>query len=147
MYKQRSTIISPDEGTRRWLLIDAKDQIVGRLATEIASLLRGKRNPSYTPNIDSGDFVVVINAEKVKFTGEKWDKKKYYTHSRFVGGLKTRTAKEQLVKHPELIVMNAVKGMLPKTSLGRKQLKKLKVFVGEQHSHQAQQPELYTIKG
>ncbi len=146
MYKQRSYVLKKEEAKKKWHLIDAKGMVVGRLATEVAKILRGKIYPTFTPNVDSGDFVVVINADKVSFTGDKWNQKMYYHHSRFVGGLNERTAKEQLVKNPELIVMNAVEGMLPKTPLGRKQLTKLKVFVGDKHDHEAQKPEAYVIK-
>jgi len=146
MYVQKSFSLKPAEADRKWHLIDGTDKIVGRLATEIANLLRGKKNPKYTANTDSGDFVILLNAEKIKFTGSKWDNKNYYRHSRFIGGLSKRTAKEQLEKHPELIMHNAVKGMLPKTSLGRLQLKKFKVVIGAEHTYQAQKPETYEIK-
>ncbi len=145
MYTQKSFVLKPAEAQKKWYVIDAQDKIVGRLATEVADLLRGKRNPQYTPHTDSGDFVVVINADKVKFTGSKWDDKKYYWHTGYVGGIKERTAKVQLERHPELILMEAVKGMLPKNSLGRAQLTKLKVFTGSEHTHQAQNPEVYTF--
>lgn len=146
MYKQRSFVLKPEETQKKWHLVDAKDQVVGRLATKIADVLRGKTNPQFTPNADSGDFVVVINAEKVRFTGKKWTDKEYHWHTNFIGGIKTRTAREQLEKHPELIIMEAVKGMLPKTSLGRKQLTKLKIYAGEKHDHDAQKPELLKFK-
>lgn len=140
MYTQKSFVLKPADADKKWYLVDATDKVVGRLATEIADVLRGKRNPKYTPNTDSGDFVVVINADKVKFTGAKWDNKVYYRHSNYMGGLKERTAKEQLERKPEAIIMSAVKGMLPSTSLGRKQLTKLKVFAGAEHEHDAQKP-------
>jgi large subunit ribosomal protein L13 len=140
MYTQRSFTLKPADAEKKWYLIDATDKIVGRLATEVADLLRGKRNPKFTPHTDSGDFVVIVNAEKIRFTGRKMDQKLYYRHTNHVGGLRTRTVKEQLEKHPELVVMNAVKGMLPKTSLGKKQLTKCKVFVGPAHEHDAQKP-------
>ncbi|MBT3234799.1 MAG: 50S ribosomal protein L13 [Bdellovibrionales bacterium] len=143
MFVQKSYTLKPADANKRWLLIDATDKIVGRLATEIADLLRGKNNPQYTPNTDSGDHVVVINAEKVKLTGNKWSDKKYYRHTGHIGGLKVRTAEEQLEKNPEQILMKAVKGMLPNNSLGRKQLTKFRVFVGEKHEHEAQAPEVY----
>ena len=145
MYTQKSFVLKPAETNKKWYLIDATDKVVGRLATEIAEILRGKKNPQFTPNTDSGDFVVVVNAEKVKFTGRKWDNKNYYWHSNHIGGLKKRTAREQLEKRPDLIITNAVKGMLPKTSLGRKQLTKLKVFAGESHNLEAQKPEAYKL--
>ncbi|MDC1173797.1 50S ribosomal protein L13 [Bacteriovoracaceae bacterium] len=141
MYTQKSFVLKPAEADKKWILIDANDQVVGRLATKIADILRGKNSPKFTPHTDSGDFVVVVNADKVRFTGKKLDEKKYYWHTGFVGGIKSRTAKEQLAKNPELILMNAVKGMLPKNSLGRKQLTKLKVFAGENHNHDAQNPQ------
>ena len=131
---------------KKWWVIDATDVVVGRLATEVANILRGKDKPTFTPNQECGDYVVITNAEKVRFTGNKWADKKYHWHTNHIGGLKTRTATEQLNRHPELIIMNAVKGMLPKTSLGRKQLTKLKVVVGNEHTHEAQQPEARTIK-
>ena len=143
MYTQKTFVLTPEKAEKKWHIIDATDKIVGRLATEVADVLRGKRNSCFTPNTDSGDFVVIVNAEKVKFTGKKWSNKKYYWHTNHIGGLKQRSASEQLEKHPELIVMNAVKGMLPKTSLGRKQLTKLKVFVGPEHDHDAQKPQVY----
>ena len=140
MYTQKSFVLKPADADKKWYLVDATDKVVGRLATEIADVLRGKRSPKFTPNTDSGDFVVVINADKVKFTGNKWNDKIYYRHSNHMGGLKQRTAKEQLERKPEAILMGAVKGMLPHTSLGRKQLTKLKVFAGAQHEHEAQKP-------
>ncbi|MEA3221707.1 MAG: 50S ribosomal protein L13 [Thermodesulfobacteriota bacterium] len=129
-----------DEVPREWILIDAKDQVVGRLASKIASILRGKTKPFYTPHIDVGDFVVVINADKVQFTGNKWDGKIYYRHSGYPGGIKATSAKDLLKKKPEQILKNAVKGMLPKGSLGNDMLKKLKVYTGGNHPHIAQQP-------
>ena len=146
MYVQKSFVLKPSEAEKKWYLIDADGKTVGRLATEIANLLRGKGKATYTPNTDSGDFVVVINAEKVHFSGKKWDDKKYYRHSGYVGELKVRTAKEQLQRNPDFILMNAVKGMLPKTTLGRKQLTKLKVFTGDKHGHEAQKPQVYEVK-
>ncbi len=146
MYTQRSFVLKPAEAKKTWHLIDAKDQVVGRLATQIADLLRGKLNPQFTYNTDSGDYVVVINADKVKFTGDKWDQKDYFWHTNFTGGIKSRTAREQLEKHPELIILEAVKGMLPKNTLGRKQLTKLKVFAGANHEHAAQNPVQYKLK-
>jgi len=125
---------------RKWHLIDAKDKVLGRLATRIAMLLMGKRKPNYTPHLDQGDFVVVINAEKVKLTGKKLQGKIYYSHSGYPGGLKEKTAEELLKKHPERVIELAVKRMLPKNKLGRKMLKRLKVYAGERHPHQAQNP-------
>lgn len=140
MYTQKSFVLKPADADKKWHLVDATDKVVGRLATEIADVLRGKNSPKYTPNTDSGDFVVVINADKVKFTGNKWNDKIYYRHSNHMGGLKQRTAKEQFERRPESILMGAVKGMLPHTSLGRKQLTKLRVFAGTEHTHEAQKP-------
>ena len=145
MYKQKTFVLKPSDRQKKWYLIDARDRIVGRLASEIAVILRGKNNPQFTPHTDSGDFVVVVNAAKVKFTGDKWKQKTYYRHSGYVGGLKERTAQEQLLRGPEKILFNAVKGMLPKNPLGRAQLKKLKIFPDEKHTHQAQCPEQYTL--
>lgn len=131
---------------RNWYVVDAKGARVGRLATEIATLIRGKHKPDYTPHVDSGDFVVVVNADKVVFTGRKMNDKKYYHHSGYVGGLKTESAAEVLASFPERILERAVKGMLPKGSLGRQMGKKLKVYAGEEHPHGAQNPEVYELK-
>jgi len=126
----------------KWWFVDAKDQILGRLATRIASRLRGKHNPLFTPHVDTGDWVVVINADKIVLTGKKMEKKNYYRHSGYIGSLKTTTAKELMEKKPEDLIRFAVKGMLPKNRLGRKLFKKLKVYAGEKHPHQAQMPEI-----
>jgi len=123
-----------------WYVVDAESKVLGRLATRVADVLRGKHKPIFTPYVDTGDFVVVINAEKVHLTGTKMDNKKYYRHSGYPGGLKITTPAELLRKKPEAIIMHAVKGMLPKTKLGRQQFKKLKVYAGKDHPHQAQQP-------
>ncbi len=147
MYTQKSFSLKAGDIDKKWWIIDAQDVVVGRLASEVAHLLRGKHKPTFTPNQECGDFVVITNCEKVKFTGNKWAAKEYHWHTGHIGGLKTRTAKVQLEKHPELIIMEAVKGMLPKTSLGRKQLTKLKVFVGDAHNHDAQKPVEFKIKG
>ncbi|OFZ20757.1 MAG: 50S ribosomal protein L13 [Bdellovibrionales bacterium RIFOXYA1_FULL_36_14] len=146
MFTQKSFVLKPADANKKWFLVDGENKVVGRLATEVADLLRGKNSPCYTPNVDSGDYVVIVNAEKIKLTGNKIDKKLYYWHSNFIGGLKQRTAKEQLVKNPQKVIMEAVKGMLPKNALGRKQLKKLKLVVGSEHTYQAQKPEVYEIK-
>ena len=145
MYTQKSYTMKPTESDKKWFLVDATDMTVGRLATKLANILGGKNNPKYTPHTDSGDFVVVVNAEKVKFTGNKLEDKVYYRHSGFVGGLKQRTAREQLERQPTKVLMGAVKGMLPKNTLGRKQLTKLKVFAGTEHAHAAQNPELIKL--
>ena len=141
-----STFIArKDEAERNWVLVDAKDQVLGRLAADVASILRGKTKPTYTPFIDAGDFVVIINAEKIKLTGRKMEQKMYYRHSGYMGGLKERTARQVMDKKPEEIIRHAVKGMLPKNSLGRSMYKKLKVYVGENHPHEAQQPQTITL--
>ncbi len=141
MYTQKSFVLKPADAEKKWYIVDAEGQTVGRLATQLANVLRGKNSPQYTPHTDSGDFVVVVNADKVVFTGAKLDKKVYYRHSGYVGGLKERTAREQLDRQPTKVLMAAVKGMLPKNTLGRKQLTKLKVFAGTEHAHEAQQPQ------
>ncbi|OQY57165.1 MAG: 50S ribosomal protein L13 [Desulfobacteraceae bacterium 4572_88] len=129
----------------KWWVIDADGQILGRLATQIASRLRGKHNPLYTPHADTGDSVVVINADKIALTGRKLDQKCYYRYSGYIGGLKTTTAKELLAKKPEDAIRFAVKGMLPKNKLGRKLFKKLKVYAGDEHPHSAQQPDVLKV--
>jgi len=131
--------------TKKWYLVDASDKIVGRMATQIAMRLRGKHKPIFTPHADTGDFVVVVNAEKVAFSGKKWDRKIYYRHTGFMGGLKEITAGKLLEKKPEEILRLAVKRMLPKNSLGRRQLKKLKIYAGADHPHEAQQLENWEI--
>ncbi len=131
----------PTEVDRKWYVVDANECILGRLASFVAIRLRGKHKPIYTPHVDTGDNIIVINANKVALTGKKWDKKFYYRHSGYMGGLKSMTAKQLLQKRPEDLVIRAVRGMLPKNSLGRKMLKKLKVYAGPEHPHVAQQPE------
>ena len=125
---------------RQWYVIDASDMILGRVATKIADRIRGKDKPTFTPHTDGGDYVVVINAEKIKVTGAKFEDKKYYTHSLYPGGLKTRTFREMNERFPERIIEEAVKGMLPKNKLGKSMIKKLKVFSGPEHEHESQQP-------
>ena len=125
---------------RQWYVIDASDKILGRVATSIADRIRGKDKPTFTPHTDGGDYVVVINAEKIKVTGAKFEDKKYYTHSLYPGGLKTRTFREMNERFPERIIEEAVKGMLPKNKLGKSMIKKLKVFSGPDHEHESQQP-------
>lgn len=129
----------------RWYLVDAENAILGRLASTVAARLRGKHNPLFTPHVDTGDWIIVINADKVALTGKKWDQKNYYRHSGYIGGLKTITAKKLMEKRPEDLIRFAVKGMLPKNRLGRKLFKKLKVYSGEQHPHEAQQPEVLEV--
>ena len=129
----------------QWCLVDAENAILGRLASTVAARLRGKHNPLFTPHVDTGDWIVVINADKVALTGRKWDQKNYYRHSGYTGGLKTITAKKLMEKRPEDLIRFAVKGMLPKNKLGRKLFKKLKVYSGDQHPHEAQQPEILEV--
>ncbi len=130
---------------RKWYVVDARGKVLGRLASEIATRLRGKHKPNYCTFQDTGDFVIVINADKVHLTGKKMDDKKYYNHSGYISGLRTRTAREVLDKKPEEMVYRAVKGMLPKNTLGRAQLKKLKVYAGNEHPHEAQQPQVLEL--
>jgi large subunit ribosomal protein L13 len=130
----------PNEIERQWQLVDAEGQTLGRLATRIADTLRGKNKPQYTPHVDTGDFVVVVNAEKIAVTGNKLDDKRYYRHSGYPGGLRSRTLREQLDRRPEEVIRKAVKGMLPRNRLGRAQLRKLKVYAGPEHPHTAQAP-------
>lgn len=136
----------PGEVEREWLLVDATDIPLGRLASEVASILKGKRKPQYTPNVDTGDFVIVINASKVKLTGNKLADKKKYRHSGFPGGLKEVSISDMLAKRPERVIMGAVKGMLPKNTLGRAMNKKLKAYGGPDHPHQAQNPRQITLE-
>ena len=136
----KTFVAKEKEVERIWHLVDAQDKILGRLATQIAVRLRGKHKPIFTPHADTGDFIVVVNAEKVAMTGSKWDNKVYYRHSGYIGGLKQITAKKLLEKKPEELLRLAVKRMLPKNSLGRRQLKKLKIYAGPDHPHEAQEP-------
>jgi len=136
----KSYIPKKDDIQRNWCLIDAEGKILGRLASEVAQRLRGKMNPQFVPYADTGEFVVVVNAEKIRLTGRKWDQKIYYRHSGYIGGIKSITAKKLKEKRPQEIIRHAVKGMLPKNSLGRKLNNKLKVYVGPKHPHEAQQP-------
>ncbi|MFP4661198.1 MAG: 50S ribosomal protein L13 [Halanaerobiales bacterium] len=130
-----------NEVDRQWYVVDATDKTLGRLSTRIAEILRGKHKPTYTPHVDTGDFVIVINAEKIHLTGKKWDQKKYYRHSGYPGGIKETVYKKLVQRKPELIIEKAVKGMIPHTKLGRQVIKKLKVYAGPEHPHQAQQPQ------
>ena len=141
----KTFVAKEHEIEKKWHLIDAEDKILGRLASKIAVLLRGKHKPIFTPHMDAGDYVVVVNADKVAVTGDKLEKKIYYHHSGYVGGLKKTPAKEMLRKRPKNLIRFAVKGMLPKNSLGRRQLTKLKIYAGQDHPHQAQQPEKLEI--
>lgn len=133
------------DNKENWCVIDAKDQVLGRLASQVAYRIRGKHNPLYTPHVDMGDWVVVINADKIRLTGNKVEQKTYYRHSGYMGGLRSETAKELLEKKPEEILIKAVRGMLPKNRLGRKLNKKLFVYTGDQHPHAAQKPEVVEI--
>jgi large subunit ribosomal protein L13 len=137
----------PGEVEREWLVIDATDQVLGRLASQIAQILKGKNKPQYTPHVDTGDFVIVVNAEKVALTGNKAEKKIYYSHSGYIGGLKEVSYQRMLAKHPERIIEKAVKGMLPKNTLGRAMNRKLKVYAGPNHPHAAQKPREITLEG
>lgn len=141
----QSYVPKPDEIRREWVVMDASDKILGRFATEVARLLRGKHKPEFTPFLDTGDFVVVVNADRVRMTGNKLEDKKYYRHSGKPGSLKVETAKERMDKYPERVIQAAVWGMLPKNRLGRKLLRKLKVYSGPNHPHEAQQPKNYVF--
>ena len=136
---------NPDKIERKWYVVDAEGCTLGRLASEVAKVLRGKNKPEFTPHIDTGDNVIVINAEKIKVTGKKLDQKVYYHHSDYVGGMKETTLREMMAKKPEQVIELAVKGMLPKGPLGRTMIKKLHVYAGAEHAHQAQKPEVLTF--
>jgi large subunit ribosomal protein L13 len=136
----RTHSAKPHEIQREWYVVDANGQTLGRLATRIASVLRGKHKPIYTPHVDCGDFVIVVNADKIRVTGRKMDQKLYYRHSGYPGGLKQISLRDQLDRHPDRVIRHAVRGMLPKNRLGRQMIKKLKVYATPDHPHQAQQP-------
>ncbi len=136
---------SPATIDRKWYVVDAEDKTLGRLAAEVSRILRGKHKPIFTPHMDTGDYVIVINAEKVKVTGKKMDQKVYYHHSEYVGGMKEATLREKMNKKPEEVIEHAVKGMLPKGPLGRKMYTKLHVYAGPEHDHAAQKPEVLTF--
>jgi large subunit ribosomal protein L13 len=142
----KSYMARPREVERNWYLIDAEGQTLGRLATEIARLLRGKNKPQYTPHVDTGDFVVVVNAEKVVVTGRKAEQKVYYRHTGYPGGLKETSYEVMMERKPTEILRRAIRGMMPKTRLGRKQLRKLKIYAGPEHPHEAQSPEPYEVR-
>ena len=142
----KTYVATPATRERNWVVIDAEGQTLGRLATEIANTLRGKRKPEYTPHCDVGDFVIVVNAEKISVTGKKLEEKRYYRHSGYPGGLRSRTLAEMLDRRPEEVIRKAVKGMLPRNRLGRAQLRKLKVYAGPDHPHAAQQPQPMEIE-
>lgn len=141
----KSFMAKTNEIDRKWYVIDAEDKVLGRLATEVANILSGKNKPIYTSHVDTGDFVIIINADKIKLTGKKIDQKHYVYHTGHPGGLKEIPYRRLMAEKPELIIQLAVKGMLPKSSLGRSMIKKLKVYSGTEHDHQAQQPEIYEI--
>ena len=141
----KTFMANPAEIERKWYVIDAAGQTLGRLSAEVAAILRGKKKPIFTPHEDCGDYVIIINAEQIKVTGRKLEQKVYYNHSDYVGGMKETTLKEMLAKHPERVIEHAVKGMLPKGPLGRTMIKKLFVYAGPEHKHQAQKPEAYTL--
>ncbi|MCB2185892.1 MAG: 50S ribosomal protein L13 [Deltaproteobacteria bacterium] len=137
----KSYVAKPEEVSREWFVVDASDLVLGRLASAVAQRLRGKHKPIFTPHVDTGDFIVVVNADKIKLSGRKWEQKTYYRHSGYPGGITGTVAQRMLQTYPERLVLMAVKGMLPKNRLGRKLLKKLKVYTGPEHPHQAQQPQ------
>ena len=142
----KTYVAKPDDRQRDWYVVDAEGKTLGRLATALADVLRGKRKPEYTPHIDTGDFVVVINAEKIRVTGDKLNSKRYWRHSGYPGGIRSRTLAEMLEKQPEEVIRKAVKGMMPRNSMARKQLLKLKVYAGPDHPHEAQKPETLEIE-
>jgi large subunit ribosomal protein L13 len=142
----KTFVATPETRQRGWYVVDAEGKTLGRLATQIADALRGKRKPEYTPHVDTGDFVVVVNAEKVRVTGDKRAAKRYYRHSGYPGGMRSRTLEEMLERRPEEVIRLAVRGMLPRNRLGRKQLTKLKVYAGPDHPHAAQQPQTLEIE-
>ena len=141
----KTYMANPDKIERKWYVVDATDKTLGRLTSEIAKVLRGKNKPVYTPHIDTGDYVIVVNAEKIAVTGKKLDQKIYYNHSDYVGGMKETTLREMMDKKPEKVIELAVKGMLPKGPLGRSMIKKLHVYAGPEHDHQARKPEVLTF--
>ena len=142
----KSFMASPSTIERKWYVVDATGHTLGRLASEIASILRGKNKPTFTPHIDTGDYVIVVNADKIEGTGKKLDQKVYYNHSDYVGGMKETTLREKMAKKPEDVIYLAVKGMLPKGPLGREMITKLHVYAGADHKHQAQKPEVLESK-
>lgn len=137
----------PNEVERKWYIVDAEGKTLGRLASEVAALIRGKHKPQFTPHVDTGDFVVVINAEKIHLTGKKMENKKYYRHSLHPGGLKVTSAQDLIAKFPERVIESAVHGMLPKTRMGEKMKLRLKAYAGTVHPHEAQKPEVYELRG
>jgi len=146
IYAMKTYVATPASRERNWLVVDASGKTLGRLATQIADVLRGKRKPEYTPHVDVGDFVIVVNAERIAVSGNKRQEKRYYRHSGYPGGLRSRTLAEMLARRPEEVIRLAVKGMLPRTRLGRAQLRKLKVYAGPEHPHAAQKPESLEVE-
>jgi large subunit ribosomal protein L13 len=142
----KTTFAKKETVERKWYVIDAKGQVLGRLAAEIARRLRGKHKPTYTPHIDTGDYIIVVNADKIRLTGNKLEKKIYYRHTGYPGGLKSINAKRLLQRKPERVLEHAVKGMLPKNRLGRRMYKKMKVYAAPNHPHEAQKPEILTLE-
>jgi len=142
----KTYMATPSTIERKWYVVDANGKTLGRLASEVASVLRGKNKPTYTPFLDTGDYVIVVNAEKIKATGKKLDQKIYYSHSEYVGGMKSATLREKMAKKPEDVITLAVKGMLPKGPLGRQMIKKLFVYAGPDHKHAAQKPEVLELR-
>ncbi len=146
MKQERITkFVKPEDADQKWYVVDAKDQVLGRLAAKVARVIRGKDKPIFTPNMDTGDFVVIINADKIRLTGKRETQKTYFSHSMYPGGAKIRSYSEMMEKKPEFALETAVRGMLPKTKLGRKLIKKLKVYAGENHPHSAQKPEVLSL--
>lgn len=141
----KTYVTKPAEVEHKWFVVDAEGKTLGRLSTEIARVLRGKHKPTFSPSVDCGDFVVVVNAEKIVVTGKRLDQKMYYRHSGYPGGMTTLSLRQVLATHPERALHSAIKGMLPKNKLGRKMIKKLKVYAGQDHPHEAQQPEAWQI--
>jgi len=138
---KKTYVTKPEDIQRKWYVVDARGQTLGRLASEVAKLVRGKHKPIYSPSMDVGDYVIVVNAEQVRVTGKKMDQKMYYRHSGYPGGLKEISLRRMLEEHPTRVIEHAVRGMLPKNRLGRKMIKKLKIYAGAEHPHEAQQPE------
>ncbi len=145
MIKIKTYTPKPEDIQREWLVIDAKDQTLGRLAARIAHILRGKHKPIYAPHTDTGDYVIVVNADKIRVTGKKLDQKIYYRHSNYPGGFRTETLRDLMQRHPDRVIQTAVRGMLPRTRLGRQMIKKLKIYEGANHPHEAQKPKVYEL--
>lgn len=141
----KTFVAKPNETSREWFVVDATDMVLGRLATQVAMRLRGKHKPTFTPHVDTGDFIVIVNADKIKLTGRKWEQKKYYRHSGYPGGITETPVEVMQEKYPERMIFAAVRGMLPKNRLGRKMIKKLKVYAGPDHPHTAQAPESLSL--